>query len=76
MRAFLTRRTHARVAIVVLSAVASGAFADSAAAATVSVTDTTLTPEQAVPVGLSFSGAADLGASSNLEAVVRARRPR
>jgi hypothetical protein len=71
MRAVAARRARARAAIVVLSAVASGVFAASAGAATVSVAATTLTPEQAVPVQLSFSGTADPGTNSNLEAVVR-----
>jgi hypothetical protein len=71
MRAVAARRARARAAIVVVSAVASGIFAASAAAATVAVATTTLTPEQAVPVQLSFSGTADPGANANLEAVVR-----
>jgi hypothetical protein len=71
MRAVAARRAHARAAIVVLSAVASGVLAASATAATVSVATTTLTPEQAVPVQFSFSGTADPGTNSNLEAVVR-----
>jgi hypothetical protein len=71
MRAVAARRARARAAIVVLSAVASGVFAASATAAAVSVATTTLTPEQAVPVQLSFSGTADPGTNSNLEAVVR-----
>lgn len=71
MRAIAARRARARAVIVVLSAVASGVFAASATAATVSVATTTLTPEQAVPVQLSFAGTADPGTNSNLEAVVR-----
>jgi hypothetical protein len=71
MRAVTARRARARAVIVVLSAVASGVFAASAGAATVSVAATTLNPEQAVPVQLSFSGTADPGSNSNLEAVVR-----
>lgn len=71
MRAVAARRARARAAIVVLSGIASGVLAASAAAATVSVATTTLTPEQAVPVQLSFSGTADPGTNSNLEAVVR-----
>jgi hypothetical protein len=71
MRAVAARRAHARAAVVVLSALASGLFAASAGAATVTVASTTLTPEQAVPVQLGFSGTADAGLSSNLEAVVR-----
>jgi hypothetical protein len=71
MRAVAARRAHGRAAAVVLSALASGLFAASAGAATVAVASTTLTPEQAVPVALSFSGTADAGPSSNLEAVAR-----
>jgi hypothetical protein len=71
MRAVAARRGRSRAAAVVLSALASGVFAASAGAATVAVASTTLTPEQAVPVQLSFSGTADAGPSSNLEAVVR-----
>jgi hypothetical protein len=71
MRAVAARRARTRAAIVVLSVVASGLFAASAGAATVSVAATTLAPEQAVPVQLSFSGTADPGSNSNLEAVVR-----
>jgi hypothetical protein len=71
MRAVAARRARARAAIVVLSAVASGVFAASAGAATVSVVATTLNPEQAVPVQLGFSGTADPGTNSNLEAIVR-----
>jgi hypothetical protein len=71
MRAVAARRARGRAAAVVLSALASGLFAASAGAATVAVASTTLIPEQAVPVALSFSGTADPGLSSNLEAVVR-----
>jgi hypothetical protein len=71
MRAVAARRARARAVVVAVSIVASGVLAAAATAATVSVSATTLTPEQAVPVQLSFSGTADPGASSNLEAVVR-----
>lgn len=71
MRAVAARRARARAAAVVLSGLASGVLAASAGAATVSVASSTLTPEQAVPVQLGFSGTADAGINSNLEAVVR-----
>jgi hypothetical protein len=71
MRAVTARRARARVAIAVVSVLASAGLAAGANAATIAVTATTPNPEQAIPVGLSFTGSADPGASSNLEAVVR-----
>jgi hypothetical protein len=64
-------RARVRALVVSLSVVASGVFVASAVAATVQVAATTLTPEQAIPVGLGILGTADAGAASSVQVVVR-----
>ncbi|MFZ0043644.1 MAG: hypothetical protein WAK93_20210 [Solirubrobacteraceae bacterium] len=57
--------------VAAICAAAAAVSASPAIAATVSASTPTATPEQAVPVQLSFSGTADPPSNSNLDVVVR-----
>jgi hypothetical protein len=70
---FVPRRARGPVAAVVISTVAACCFAGPAMAgtSTITVANATATPEQAVPVDLTFSGTNGQAGSSEVQAVIR-----